>query len=193
MIVRSNRHLEVSQLEIGTMAFATCAITIYALNWHKPKGVGVPWTLWSFAGLIPDEISKSFRKQVRNVWVLRLFTIRFESPSQIGLHTRGSSIPNHHRYEAGRNDEDSSGAEAIGLFLISVTFGAIHFAAIKSSFPNHAEKITWCVASAVCTSVAFVLWLVLSLRCCFSVPFTSSIKGTKAHRKKSMQSFWRRR
>jgi hypothetical protein len=32
MIVRASRHLEVSQLEIGTAAFASCAVTIYALN-----------------------------------------------------------------------------------------------------------------------------------------------------------------
>jgi hypothetical protein len=37
MIVRASRHLEVSQLEIGTVAFASCAITLYTLNWHKPR------------------------------------------------------------------------------------------------------------------------------------------------------------
>ena len=43
IIIRQRRHLEVSQLEIGTAAFVSCAITIYALNWHKPKDIGVEW------------------------------------------------------------------------------------------------------------------------------------------------------
>lgn len=34
-----NRGLLVSQLEIGTVAFGTCATIIHRLNWHKPKAV----------------------------------------------------------------------------------------------------------------------------------------------------------
>lgn len=45
VIVRASRHLEISQLEVGTTSFVSSALLIYGLNWHKPKSVGVPLTV----------------------------------------------------------------------------------------------------------------------------------------------------
>ncbi|KAE9380856.1 hypothetical protein N431DRAFT_540373 [Stipitochalara longipes BDJ] len=156
MIVRSSRHLEVSQLEVGTAAFASCAITIYALNWHKPKGVGVPWTIWSFSSFLPKDISKVLENQPPSNEYIFLHLFNRKS-------TRGSSIPNHHRHGEQHRRKlwiDNESAESTGLILSSAIFGAIHFAALKSTFPSHVEKISWCVASAVCTGIVVIYFLV---------------------------------
>jgi len=152
MIVRSSRSLEVSQLEVGTAAFVSCAIIIYALNWQKPKGVGMPWALWSFAGRMPRDISRTIGSyKPRNRW---LILESFNRPSQ----ARGSSVPNHHRYDSDEIFNNSSiNAEAIGIILSSLVFGSIHFAGLKSTFPTRVEMICWCVASAVSTGIILIV------------------------------------
>jgi hypothetical protein len=147
ILVRAGRHLEVSQLEIGTIAFAFCAIIIYALNWHKPKNVGVPWTLRSFARRMPDEMSQALPQNLNNAWLLW----PAENP-------RASFISNSHRYST--EFQDLAGPDwtvRFGFVLTSITFGAIHFAAINSQFPSSIERILWCVACAICTSLVLLI------------------------------------
>jgi hypothetical protein len=166
MIVRTSRHLEVSQLEIGTSAFASCAVILYALNWHTPKGVGVPLTLWSFAG--PSNLRKALSKMpvstLSNEWWLWLM---FEGE---GKHTfimdRSASIPNRYRLMLEREsspgavtDRSIEDAEFFLLLLSSIVFGAIHFAALHSTFPSWAEKIIWCVSSGIYTGVIMFFYL----------------------------------
>ena len=162
MIVRASRHLEVSQLEIGTAAFTSCAVTIYALNWHKPKGVGVPWTICSYPGTIPKEFSTLLNfKSVDNEWPV----LDILKPGPLGRRMRelrGSSIPNHHRYAGkswdGAHQWSADSYEAVGFILSSTAFGAIHFAAVKSTFPSHIEWVLWYMASGICTSVSLLVF-----------------------------------
>jgi hypothetical protein len=154
MIVRASRHLEVSQLEIGTAAFTSCAVTIYALNWHKPKGVGVPWTICSYPGTIPIEFSTLLNfESVYNEWSV----LDILKPRDKMLQLRGSSIPNHHRCGGDSRTDDTFDHELDGFFLSSTAFGAIHFAAVKSAFPSHTEWVLWYMASGICTGVSLLL------------------------------------
>lgn len=159
MIVRASRHLEVSQLEIGTAAFASCAVTVYALTWHKPKGVGVPWTICSYPGIIPKGFSTLNFESVYNKW----WVLEILNPPPSGSRRRelrGSSIPNHHRYTGKSWDGEpwfADSYEVVGFVLSSTTFGAIHFAAVKSSFPSHIEWVLWYMASGICTGVSLLI------------------------------------
>jgi hypothetical protein len=159
MIVRASRHLEVSQLEIGTAAFASCAITIYALTWHKPKGVGVPWTICSYPGTSPKEFSKLLNfESLYNEWQVLEFLIPSRSRRSLSLRVlRGSSIPNHHRYGGDSRTIDTDVYEMVGFVLSSTAFGAIHFAAVKSTFPSHIEWVLWYMASGICTGVSLLI------------------------------------
>ena len=38
ILIRATRHLAVSQLEIAVVAFASCAVTMYGLNWRDVSG-----------------------------------------------------------------------------------------------------------------------------------------------------------
>jgi hypothetical protein len=169
MIVRAGRHLEVSQLEVGTAAFVSCALVIYALNWHKPKGVGVPWTLWSYVGPMPKEIRDVLPQKLENQWFPHdLVALDRQSPLRPRPHihhTRVSFIPNSHRYTWGLGEplapdaSYSPRSEVYGFVLASIVFGAIHFAAINSTFPSRGEEIAWYVASAICTTATLLMAL----------------------------------
>jgi hypothetical protein len=157
MIVRESRHLEVSQLEIGTAAFTSCAVTIYALNWHKPKGVGVPWTICSYPGTIPIEFSTLLNFElVYNEWSV-LDILKPGRWDRRMRELRGSSIPNHHRYKGDPRTAETDYYEAVGFVLSSTAFGAIHFAAVKSTFPSHIEWVLWYMASGICTGLSLLV------------------------------------
>ncbi|KAH8792763.1 hypothetical protein F5882DRAFT_399456 [Hyaloscypha sp. PMI_1271] len=157
MIVRASRHLEVSQLEIGTAAFASCAVTIYALNWHKPKGVGVPWTICSYPGIIPKGFSTLLNfESLYNEWQVLEFLNPRRSMRRM-RELRGSSIPNHHRCGGDFRTDDAGFYEVVGFILSSTAFGAINFAAVKSTFPSHIEWVLWYMASGICTGLSLLL------------------------------------
>jgi hypothetical protein len=63
IIVRASRNLTISQLEVSVLAFASCAIVLYGLNWEKPKGVQVPFVLRTYQGEIPHSFLLLLRKQ----------------------------------------------------------------------------------------------------------------------------------
>jgi hypothetical protein len=112
--------------------------------------------LWSFAGSMPKEISNELKTDLENGWCLMNFI------GEENRCIRGSSIPNSHRYELKLEKLLESHviiSEVLCLILSSITFGAIHFGAINSTFPSHTEKIIWCVASTVCTSAIILALL----------------------------------
>jgi len=133
IIIRQRRHLEVSQLEIGTAAFVSCAITIYALNWHKPKDIGVPRTLWAFPGCLPDEFSQ-IRHRPTNVWILMSLQALLH---EIELQVRASFVLNHHRYalESHRQKCMISPILVSGLPNIAASFYQVWFSA-QSTLPS---------------------------------------------------------
>jgi hypothetical protein len=101
ILVRAHRNLEVTQLEVRTAAFVNCAIMIYALNWHKPKGAGVPLTLWSFTGPAPPEISSVLGVVQGGWWILTLLFGNIDVERQLRRNIRGLSVPNRHRHQKG--------------------------------------------------------------------------------------------
>ncbi len=61
-------------------------------------------------------------------------------------------------------------SEVYGFILASIVFGAIHFAAIDSTFPSRGEEIAWYVASTICTAATlFIALVVLFLAVLFAL------------------------
>ncbi len=149
IVARAYQRLAISQLEIAVAAFSACAIVIYALNWKKPKGVGVPLTLLQYTGSIPDEIWLQFGIQTRSFLdVSGSFSDRDQFQAK-----QGSSIRNV------SNLGYAEGFDLIGGSVGSVVFGAIHLAAWNFEFPTTIEGTIWRAASVYCTCffVAFLL------------------------------------
>jgi hypothetical protein len=57
VIVRGAKGLAISQFEVAVLAFSSCAIIIYILNWKKPKGVQVRYTILSYDRAISSDIT----------------------------------------------------------------------------------------------------------------------------------------
>ncbi len=164
MIVRASRHLEISQLEIGTVAFASCAIIIYILNWSKPKSVGVPLTLLSYPGPFPGEVMQALGPPQSNQTALSFSWQFYGFPEAFNSRVRESPLLNHHSYRSG---DHVSFYGVFYLIFISGLFGGIHFAGLNSTFPSDMERTMWRVASAVCTGiiVIYISAIVIAVLC----------------------------
>ena len=164
ILIRAARHLAISQLEIAVVAYATCAVVMYGLNWYKPKGVEVPITIMQYRGEAPRKAFDSLvmvphadsTDSTLTNWrtIMRTFLGRPAEP-------KGAPISNVFT-------RDDLGAW-FGLILGSLVFGGIHLAAWKFEFPTRTEQILWWSASLWCTCFcvifslqAFVLDLISS-------------------------------
>ena len=167
IIARAFRSLAISQLEISVVAFATCAIILYGINWEKPKGVQAPITIISYPGPFPRdtmEIVERRRNRAYSVFsdlisfAERLFTCLADSDS-----TRkwplGKPIPNVYNPQVPwMGERFLSQGDLFGLFLGTTVFGAVHIAAWNFTFPTPVESLLWKIATVLCTTMGLVYW-----------------------------------
>ncbi|PMD66117.1 uncharacterized protein K444DRAFT_580867 [Hyaloscypha bicolor E] len=159
VLARVAKRLAVSQLEIAVVAFSSCAIMIYILQWKKPKSVLVPYTVLKFSGPIPVEIARE-ESDIRGGSNFRIFFGETEYVWHSLPQTNGRPIPNDVTPEHLAQADDNFHYFLLGLGLGSSLFGGIHVAAWNFTFPSKVELILWRVASIYCT-VFFILFLVL--------------------------------
>jgi hypothetical protein len=143
IIARGVKHLAISQLEIGVLAFAACAILIYILSWKKPKSVRTPITILTFEGEIPHNVMSLIGVKARDDYeAVTLIRIG-------GNFQRGSHIPNHLIYDP-RPDYGHE-LDFMAILFGTVLLGGIHVAAWDFEFPTYAEQIAWRCSSMICT------------------------------------------
>ena len=162
VIARAVRHLPISQLEITVVAFSVCAIVTYGLNWEKPKGVEVPYTLLQYQREIPKEVLKvlkgrpkyrpyfftSLAEEFGKVLpVKKFFSTLFGSSQRNRL--MGSPISND-------DTRDDGSGDVLGILIGTVLFGALHIAAWNFIFPTRAEQIIWWITSLFCTTLILI-------------------------------------
>lgn len=168
VVARTARRLAISQLEVAVLAFSACAIIIYALNWKKPKGISVPYTLLSFPGDIPSRVVHgavgSHRTYLFDESILSAL-FDYEGLPEI----LGCRVPNDSSIAQDRHNE--SWYDAFGLFIGTSLFGGLHATAWNFSFPTRIEQIIWRVSSIMCTIY------ILAIMGCIVI-FTSPGSGT---------------
>jgi hypothetical protein len=160
VLARVARRLAVSQLEIAVVAFSSCAIMIYILQWKKPKNVLVPYTVLKFSGPIPVKITQKESIIEKTAPNLRTFFSEASVVSRSLLQENGRPIPNDVVLEGLTWTDDTISYFVLGLGLGCSVFGGIHVAAWNFTFPGKVELILWRVASIYCT-VFFVLFILL--------------------------------
>ena len=139
--VRSAKGLAIAQLEIAVIAFSSCAILIYAMQWLRPKDVGVPITLIQYGGPIPPKVLDL------------LHEVKLDR-------TRGGmNITNFAAYLDG---DDRSPILIAGIVLGCLVFGAPHIGAWNFEFPTHIEQTIWRATSLYCTCVGIIFLLVVT-------------------------------
>ncbi|KAN0113223.1 hypothetical protein V8E51_006174 [Hyaloscypha variabilis] len=174
VIARAFRSLAISQLEIAVVAFATCAVIIYGINWEKPKGVQAPITIISYPGAFPKdtmEIVERDRNGDSGFFATLIFLgeclfscLRIESENSLtSKWPLGKPIPNIYNrdvswLELGQSEGDFiiSQNDIFGLFLGTAIFGAVHIAAWNFVFPTPVESLLWKIASLLCTTISLV-------------------------------------
>ena len=167
IIARASRRLAISQLEISVLAFASCAVVIYGLNWERPKGVQVPYTLLKFKEDIPPSVLQHLRSDMQES-SLAIFVLLI--PGGIGISdmrskTPGAPLRNHFSFFMTTSSVSSDGTaliyDILGLLIGSVIFGAIHVTAWNFAFPTSTERVIWRVASIYCTSFGFLAIIIV--------------------------------
>ncbi|OBT46946.1 hypothetical protein VE00_02496 [Pseudogymnoascus sp. WSF 3629] len=136
-ITRAIRGLAISQLEISVIAFAVCALLIYACYWSSPKDVSVPITFLQWEGPIPIKIAE---------------VIRIHGSPNIRIDKTAFS-----------NDTASNPKSDLHfdiLFLGILFFGGPHLLAWNFAFPTPVERIIWRAASLYCSTFGLVLVMI---------------------------------
>ncbi|KAE9369887.1 hypothetical protein N431DRAFT_560590 [Stipitochalara longipes BDJ] len=129
-IARGASHLPISQLEITTIAFATCTIVASGFWWNKPLDfrVAIPVT---YDGDLPD----SFHSDSKG-WRDREARQRVKMTTRII--TRGSKKSMFFNL-------------TLPLFLFSTIFSVIHLAAWNNDFATPTEQLMWRTCSITAT------------------------------------------
>lgn len=162
ILARASRRVAISQLEISVLAFTSCAIVIYGLNWERPKGVQVPYTLLRYQGDIPAPVLRHLRSGMHKSGLEHFVGGVFGGIgiSDARRKTPGAPLRNHVSYfttssRAG-SDDATTLSDFFGLLIGSLIFGAIHITAWNFDFPTSMERMIWRVTSIYCTSSGFL-------------------------------------
>ena len=143
IIARSFQGLATTLLEVTVLAFAACALVIYALLWHKPQDVAVPVYVDARAPLTRRQIIElAARSPVSSLmghefWVHGVAVRAMADniwPHSAGLHVWLPSV-----FDVRVNPL------VVGIGLGGAAFGSIHFAAwnFDDAFPTGVEQLLW--------------------------------------------------
>lgn len=144
-LFRAIQHLQVTPLEIMTVAFFVLAALIYAIWWNRPQDIEYPIII-----------------KLQNA------ENRFETSQGLNFYTksRGSTKVwfTDEKYDAWINEDRQT---LIILAFIAPLFGAIHCLAWNASFPTSKEALAWRICAVATTSLPVVecvpFWLTSSL------------------------------
>ncbi|KAK0734269.1 hypothetical protein B0T26DRAFT_687899 [Lasiosphaeria miniovina] len=159
--IRACRQLTISLLELSVLAFAACAIAIYALYWKKPKSVLSSVTILEYKGSIPPDVfnvlqQRKIKNQTRSM-------VRVLFPPGFSPLRRNTGFPGEPFCNTGSKwTKVSQGTEWIfrmsGLGAAMI-FGGVHVAGWNFVFPTRAEQIAWRTASLYTAAFGVVIYL----------------------------------
>lgn len=154
-IARLVNHLPVTIIETVAIGYAVFTVITYALWWHKPLGIEVPFRatvaspdtadvtpLPSPPGLIPRKLGKEYLLD----WVdIHLSSTFFGGDVTDDLPpSKEEGVP---RLWSGHENNLTLFYVVTSGGLFGTIFGAIHCAAWNSHFPTSIERILWRVSS----------------------------------------------
>ncbi|KAG2121882.1 hypothetical protein DEU56DRAFT_91310 [Suillus clintonianus] len=147
LITRAIYHLETTQLETGTLAFAVLNFLTYALWWNKPLDVQCPYPVYwkSTESKLEDHINVVTYDDEEDVI----------SAIIVPILELTSSFVYRHRLRVPTFD-GSLGARnkwilVFAGILIATTFGGIHCIAWFFTFPTNLEQVLWRISAVAIT------------------------------------------
>jgi hypothetical protein len=164
LITRAIYHLETTQLEAGTLAFAALSFLTYAVWWNKPLNVQCPHPVyWKSTKLRPEShIEPSVPERYQGVvWVI-LGPVFVSIAELIGL----PYIPTSGKLRVPTFDGSISleGSDKRVLLLagllMATIFGGIHCMAWFFAFPTYQEQVLWRMSAIAITFTPWLCFLV---------------------------------
>ena len=137
-LFRAIQHLQVTPLEIMTVAFFVLAVLIYAIWWNRPQDIEYP----IIVKLQNAEVKQGETSQGVNVNTKR-------------SRSRQLWFTDEKHFDVGY-------AVIAVLILIAPLFGAIHCLAWNAPFPTSKEKLAWRICAVAATSLP-LLWFAILL------------------------------
>ena len=133
-LFRAIQHLQVTALEIMTVAFIVLAVLIYAIWWNRPQDIEYPIVV-----TLQNAENRDKTSQGLNV----------DTKSRGGTKVWFTDA----KYEAWT---DSARPVKILLVTIAPLFGAIHCLAWNAPFPTSKEALAWRICAVATTSLPLV-------------------------------------
>ncbi|KAJ2978978.1 hypothetical protein NUW58_g7325 [Xylaria curta] len=152
LIVRKVQHLDFSQLEALTLAFAICGALTYVCSWYKPQNVKRPIQVF----LRPDQ---EFPREIQRRPFDSLWEILSNSDLLDGKEAL-ERIPNDNIPKAKPHETHYA---LYVLTALTAGFGSIHAVAWNFEFPTFIERLLWRVATVVSTVLPPATLLVIPL------------------------------
>ncbi|KAG2116850.1 hypothetical protein DEU56DRAFT_895759 [Suillus clintonianus] len=163
LMSRAIYHLETTQLETGTLAFAVLNFLTYALWWNKPLDVQCPYPVyWKSTESKPEDYIHDVIESQRT-WLQGIIFAAFGpflELTSIDVPTPKLRVPTFD----GSIELDSDNWILISAgILIATIFGGIHCMAWFFTFPTHEEQVLWRISAVAitCTPSLQFLWYVM--------------------------------
>ncbi|KAG1805280.1 hypothetical protein EV424DRAFT_1493722 [Suillus variegatus] len=157
LITRVIYHLEITQLEVGTLAFAVLNFLTYAVWWNKPLDVQCPHPVyWKLTESMPERYIGAVEEEeftgLQRMWSTVIFPI---------VELMGDATPRKLRvqtFDCGSiklEDSDVTVLVAAGLLMATI-FGSVHCMAWFFAFPTYYEQVLWRTSAVAITSTPCV-------------------------------------
>ncbi|KAG1836409.1 hypothetical protein DFJ58DRAFT_710140 [Suillus subalutaceus] len=159
LITRAIYHLETTQLEVGTLAFAVLNFLTYAVWWNKPLGVQCPHPVYWKSTDVPENDQVAERGILFPV--CRSIEELIGSPQALTPLSRKLRVPTFD----GSIEIEASNLLVLLLvgFLMVTIFGGIHCMAWFFTFPTYEEQVLWRMSAAAITLTPLFGFLTLLL------------------------------
>ncbi|KAG2353817.1 hypothetical protein BDR07DRAFT_1308131 [Suillus spraguei] len=159
-ITRVIYRLEITQLEVGTLAFAGLNFLTYAVWWNKPLNVQCPHPVyWKLTESKPENVNVREDDQVTGLAMESLNSIAeltsgvdiFDASRQLRVPTFDGSIT--------LKDSENRIIFYAGILMATI-FGGIHCMAWFFAFCTHQEQVLWRMSAVVITCTPWFTSLV---------------------------------
>ncbi|KAK0724173.1 hypothetical protein B0H67DRAFT_529776 [Lasiosphaeris hirsuta] len=135
---RGFQNLTISPLELSVLAFAACAVIIYALYWKKPKSVRTPITILRYQGQIPSPVLEVLKGSRATTSLAGQYLFHrdsaYRTPRPDGSPIHNMGLP---------SSKINWATPAAAGFTSAALFGGIHCAGWNFAFPSTIELIAW--------------------------------------------------
>ncbi|KAG2102154.1 hypothetical protein BD769DRAFT_181228 [Suillus cothurnatus] len=164
LITRAIYHLETTQLEVGTLAFAVLNFLTYAVRWNKPLIVQCPHPVyWRSTKSKPEDhivnLDERYEHPPHGIVSLLVLSIA----ELMGLPgtpaSRKFRVPT---FDGSIELEDSDKTVLqLAAWLMATIFGGIRCMAWFFAFPTYQEQVLWRMSAVAMTSIPLLFFLIL--------------------------------